>query len=52
LALMLTGGVVALYLLAPMLAGRGPLGEGLMDLRASLDQARLWLQDRAASLIR
>ncbi len=52
LALMLAGGLVTLYLLAPMLADQGTLGEGLMDLRADLDGARLWLQDRAASLIR
>lgn len=51
-ALMLAGGLVALYLLVPTLADQGPLGEGLMDLRTSLDQARLWLQDRAAILIR
>ncbi|GGF55680.1 hypothetical protein GCM10011402_04540 [Paracoccus acridae] len=52
LALMLAGGVVALYLAAPTLAGQGDFGEGLMDLRAGMDQARLWLQDRAAALIR
>ncbi|MDQ1900782.1 zinc-ribbon domain-containing protein [Paracoccus sp. WLY502] len=52
LALVLAGGVAVLYLLVPTLAGQGDFGEGLMDLRAALDQARLWLQDRAAALIR
>lgn len=52
LALMLAGGVAALYLLAPTLAGHGDFGEGLMDLRAGMDQGRLWLQDRVAALIR
>ncbi|VDS07129.1 hypothetical protein PARHAE_00301 [Paracoccus haematequi] len=52
LAVMLAGGVVALYLLAPRLADQGGLGDGLMQLRASLDGARLWLQDRAATLVR
>ncbi|WEF23819.1 zinc-ribbon domain-containing protein [Paracoccus sp. S3-43] len=52
LAAMLAGAVVALYLLAPRLADQGGLGDGLMQLRASLDGARLWLQDRAATLVR
>lgn len=52
LALMLAGGVAALYLLAPTVAGQGNFGEGLMELRGGVDQARLWLQDRAAALIR
>lgn len=52
LALMLAVGLVALYLLAPRLADQGAFGQGLMDLRAHLDQARLWLQDRANALIR
>ena len=43
---------LALYLAAPTLAGQSDFGEGLMDLRAGMDQARLWLQDRAAALIR
>ncbi|MFC3166537.1 zinc-ribbon domain-containing protein [Paracoccus fontiphilus] len=38
---------VALYLLAPILADRGAFGESLMQLRGQVDEARLWLQDRA-----
>ena len=52
LAVMLAAGVVALYLLAPTLAGRGAWGDGLMQFRADLDGARFWLQDRAGGLIR
>jgi predicted Zn finger-like uncharacterized protein len=52
LAVMLAAGVVALYLLAPMLADRGAWGDGLMQFRADLDGARFWLQDRAGGLIR
>lgn len=51
-ALMLAAGLMALYLLAPMMEGQGAFGEGLMDLRADLDGARMWLQDRADALIR
>jgi predicted Zn finger-like uncharacterized protein len=52
LAAMLAAGVVALYLLAPALADRGAWGDGLMQFRADLDGARLWLQNRAGGLIR
>nr|WP_295046242.1 zinc-ribbon domain-containing protein [uncultured Paracoccus sp.] len=52
LAVMLAAGVVAVYLLAPRLADQGGLGNGMMQLRAGLDGARLWLQDRAATLVR
>ena len=52
LAVLLAAGVVALYLLAPALADRGAWGDGLMQFRADLDGARLWLQDRADGLIR
>ncbi|WP_207102508.1 zinc-ribbon domain-containing protein [Paracoccus shandongensis] len=46
LAAMLAAACVALYLLAPALSKQGSLGEGLMQLRGQVDEARLWLQDR------
>ncbi|MTE01006.1 hypothetical protein GIY56_11940 [Paracoccus sp. YIM 132242] len=52
LAAMLTVACVALYLLAPALSDQGSLGEGVMQIRGQVDEARLWLQDRAASLTR
>lgn len=52
LAAMLAAACVALYLLAPRLSDQGAFGEGLMQLRGQMDEARLWLQDRATGLTR
>ncbi|WP_347139528.1 zinc-ribbon domain-containing protein [Paracoccus sp. SSK6] len=52
LAALLAAACVALYALAPVMADQGAFGEGLMQLRGQVDEARLWLQDRAASLTR
>lgn len=52
LAAMLAAACVALYVLAPTLADQGAFGDGLMQLRGQVDEARLWLQDRAATLTR
>lgn len=52
LAATLAASLVGLYLLAPLMADRGALGDGVTAFRAQADDARLWLQDRAASLTR
>ncbi|MCZ0962757.1 zinc-ribbon domain-containing protein [Paracoccus benzoatiresistens] len=52
LAVTLAAACVALYLLAPALSGQGAFGDGVMQLRGQVDEARLWLQDRAAGLTR
>lgn len=52
LAAMLAAGGVTLYLLAPALADQGAFGQEVTELREQVDQARLWLQDRVASLAR
>ncbi|MBU3028978.1 zinc-ribbon domain-containing protein [Paracoccus sp. XHP0099] len=43
-AAMVTGIGLALYLLAPVLADAGPLGDALGGLRRVVDEGRLWLQ--------
>lgn len=52
LSAILAAACVALYLLAPSLADHGGFGDGLMQIRGQVDEARLWLQHRAAALTR
>lgn len=44
--------VAGLYLAAPRMAEQGLFGSSVTAFRAQADQARSWLQDRAATLIR
>ncbi|SNR39005.1 zinc-ribbon domain-containing protein [Paracoccus sediminis] len=52
LAVLLAAVLIGLYVLSPSLTDRGTFGDRVMDLRAQADDARFWLQDRAAILIR
>lgn len=52
LAVALAAACLALYVLAPTVAGQGAAGKTLMQIRGQVDEARLWLQDRATGLAR
>lgn len=52
LALLMLAAALALYSAAPRLEGKGGVGEELAQLRAQVDEGRLWLQEQVASLTR
>ena len=52
LAVMVLAGLLAAYLLAPGIEDQGSVGEALGRLRASIDGARLWLQDSLSGMLR